>query len=54
MDLKTHILRWEHAIEENHAILVLVIFAFIAAIFVIAVLVDGFFKFRRLSKRRRK
>ena len=54
MDLKTHILQWQHEIAENHAILVLVIFIGVAAIFLIVLLCDTIFKWRRQSKRNRR
>ena len=54
MDVKTHILRWQHEMAENHAILVLAIFIGVAAIFVIVLLVDAFYKRRRQNKRNRR
>ena len=51
MDLKNHILRWQRAIEENHAILALVIFIGVAVIFLLGWLVDAILKRRRYKKR---
>jgi hypothetical protein len=52
MDLKTRILQWQRAIDENHAVAVLVIFIGVAVIFLIVLGVDAMFKRRRDKKRR--
>jgi hypothetical protein len=54
MELKTHILRWQRAIEENPAVLVLAIFIGVAIIFVLALIVDAILKRRRDKNRLRK
>jgi hypothetical protein len=54
MDLKTHILRWQRAIQENPAVLALVIFIGVAVIFMLALLLDAILRRRRDKKRLRK
>ena len=53
MDIKTRILRWEFSIEENPAVLVLVILVVLTVIFIGAIFLDGYFKRRKKNKRKR-
>jgi hypothetical protein len=54
MDLKTHILRWERDISENPAIALLVILIALAAVFIIAIIIDAFIKWRRQNPNNRR
>lgn len=54
MDLKTHIMRWQYAIEQNSAIALLAIFIAVAAVFILALIIDAVLKRRRDKKRLRK
>lgn len=53
MDIKTRILSWQHAIGENPAILVLVIISAIAIIFLSAMYIDSYLKYRKKKKHKR-
>ncbi|MDB6021865.1 MAG: hypothetical protein JWQ04_1722 [Pedosphaera sp.] len=53
MDIKTRILRWEHAVEENPAVLVLVIIVALAVVLFGAIYIDGYLKQRKKNKRKR-
>ena len=52
MDFKTSMLRVQRAIGENHAIAALAVVIGIAVLFLIILLVDAWFKWRRLKKHR--
>ncbi len=54
MDIKLRILRWQQAIEDNPAVLVLVIIVLVTALFILTVLVDGYVKKRKDKKHQRK
>lgn len=54
MDLKTHILRWQHEVAENPAVAMLAIFILVAIAFVLAIAIDAFLKNRKDNRRRRK
>ena len=54
MDLKTRILRWEHSIQENPAMLVLGIIVVITVVFIGAIFVDAFLKKRKERRRGRR
>jgi hypothetical protein len=53
MDFKTRILNWEHDIEENPAILVLIIIAALAVVFLVAVYFDSILKYWKRKRHRR-
>jgi hypothetical protein len=53
MDTHTRILRWERAIQENPAIIVLAIIVLLAVIFIGVLLIDGYLKKKKERKRRR-
>ena len=52
MDIKLQILRWQHSVAEDPAMLVLEIIVTVAVIFVMALVLEGFI--RRAKKKRGK
>jgi len=52
MDIKTHILRWEHQIAENPAVVILWVIGVLAVIFLAIVFVDAY-RNKKRNKRRR-
>jgi len=53
MDLKTRILRWERWIEDDPAMLVLIILVVLTVIFIGVVYLDAYLKKRREKRRKR-
>ena len=53
MDIKIRILRWEHAIEDNPAVLALGIIVLLTVVFIAIMFIDAFLKNRQKKKRKR-
>ncbi|HWF18065.1 MAG TPA: hypothetical protein VG754_02310 [Verrucomicrobiae bacterium] len=53
MDIKTRILRWEHSIQDNPAVLALGIIVALAVVFIGAIYLDVYLKARKRKKRKR-
>jgi len=51
MDIKPQIIRWEHQMEENPGIPILIIVGFLAAVLLIVIFVDALIK-KRNDRRR--
>ena len=54
MDIKLSILRWEHSVEENPAVLALEIIVVVAVVFISMMFIDGWLKKRKKNKKGKK